>query len=119
MYMYSPWTERDFYQPWVCDQLAKSLNVFQDGLMDDTASKNISNCTVSHKALPMKTDLHNQTLVVQIQKYPNTFLLVFFVFPQIVRNVVALTHFFQHVPHVEITFKYINTYAYFFCLSVN
>ena len=87
-------------------------------LMEDMASKNISNWTVSYKVLPMKTDLHNQTLEVQLQKYPNSFRLVFFVFPQIVQNAVALIHFFQHVPHVENTFKYINTYAYVFCLSV-
>ena len=37
--------------------------------------------------------LHNQTSVVQLQKYQNTFFLVFFDSPQIVRNVVALTHF--------------------------
>ena len=67
--------------------------------MYDMASKNISNCIVSYTALPMKTDLHNQTLVVQRQKYPNTFLLVFVVSPQIVQNVVALTHFFFNMCH--------------------
>ena len=46
-------------------------------------------------------DLHNQTLVVQLQKYPNTFLLVFFVSPQIIQNGVALTLFFQHLPRIE------------------
>ena len=45
-------------------ELCKQYNyfcfkVFPDGLMDDMASKNISNCTVSYTALPMKTDLHN------------------------------------------------------------
>ena len=50
-----------------------------------------------------KIDLHNQSLVVQLQKYPNTFLLVLFVSSQIVQNVVALTHFVQHLPHVEKT----------------
>ena len=73
---------------------------------------------MSYTALPEKTDLHNQTLVVQPQKYPNTFLLVFFVSPQIVKTIIALTHFFQHVSHVENTFKYINTYAYICLLFV-
>ena len=86
--------------------------------MDNMASKNISNCTVSYTALQMKTVLHNQTLVVQLQKYHNTFLLVVFISPQIVQNVDALTHFFQHVLHVENTFKCINTYVHVFCLSV-
>ena len=65
--------------------------------MEDMASKNISNCIVSYTALLMKTDfkLHNQALVVQLQKYPNTFLLLFFVSPQIVQNVVASKHFFS------------------------
>ena len=44
--------------------------------------------------------------MVQLQKYHNTFLLIFFVSPQIVQNGIALTHFFQHVPHVENTFRY-------------
>ena len=74
---------------------------------------------MSYAVIVGKINLHNQTLVAQLQKYPNTFILVFFVFPQIVQNVVALTHyFFQHVPNVENTFKYINTYAYVFCMSV-
>ena len=103
--------------PHTCDLLSQ-LTGFQDGLMDDIATKNISNCIVSYTALRMKTDLYNQILVVQLQKYPNTFLLVFFVSPKIVQNVVALSHFFQHVPHFENTFKYINTYAFVFCVSV-
>ena len=57
-------------------------------------------------------DLHNQTLVVQLQKYPYTFLQVFFVSQEIVQNVVALTHFIQHVPYFENTIEYINGYAY-------
>ena len=52
--------------------------------------------------------------MVQLQKYPNTFHLVFFLSLQIIQNVVALTHYFQHMQHVEITFKYINIYAYVF-----
>ena len=61
-------------------------------------------------ALVGKIDLHNKTLMVQLQKYQNTFLLVLFVSPQIVQKVVVLTHFLQHVPHVGNTFKYINIY---------
>ena len=41
----------------------------------------------------IQADLHKQTLVGQLQKYPNTFLLVFFVSPQIVQNV-FVWHFF-------------------------
>ena len=37
-----------------------SFKVYRKGLMVDMASKNISNCTVSYTALPMKTDLHCQ-----------------------------------------------------------
>ena len=33
---------------------------FSIGLMVDMASKNISSCTVSYTALPMKTDFHFQ-----------------------------------------------------------
>ena len=41
--------------------------------------------------------------MVQLQKYPNTFLIVIFVVSsQIVQNAVALTHFLQDVLHVEI-----------------
>ena len=65
---------------------------------------NKSNWTVHYTAFVGKIDLRNQTIVVQIQKYQNTFLLVFFVSPQIVQNVVALTHFFQHVRNVGNTF---------------
>ena len=64
-----------------------------------------SNRTLPYTVLEGEIDLHNQTSVVQLQKY-NTLLLVFFVSPQIVQNVVALAHFFQHVPHVNYTFKY-------------
>ena len=38
--------------------------------------------------------------------------------PNLVQYVVALTHFFKHVTQVEKTFKYINTYAFVFCVSV-
>ena len=48
--------------------------------------------------------------MVQLQKYPNTSLIVFFVPPQIVQNV-APAHFFSQVQHVVNTFKYINTFA--------
>ena len=36
------------------------IKVFPEGLMVDMASKNITSCTVSYTALPMKTDLHFQ-----------------------------------------------------------
>ena len=36
------------------------FKVFPDGLMDDMTSKNISSCTVSYTALPVKIDLHFQ-----------------------------------------------------------
>ena len=36
------------------------FKVCPEGLMVDMASKNISRCTVSFTALPMKTDLHFQ-----------------------------------------------------------
>ena len=36
------------------------IKVFPEGLMVNMASKNISRCTVSYTALPMKTDLHFQ-----------------------------------------------------------
>ena len=94
------------------------LKVFPDGLMDDMASKNISSCTVSYKALPIKTDLHYQPTLSWLQNFQQTSVQLFFVSPQIAQNAVALTHFFQHVPHIENTFKYINTYAYSFCWSV-
>ena len=47
-----------------------------------------------------------------------TFFLDFFVSPQIVRNVVTLTHFYQDVPQIEKTLEYLNAYAFlwFFCL---
>ena len=53
--------------------------------------------------------LHNQTSVVQLQKYFLKIFPVFLVSPQIVRNVVALTHFLQDVPRVEKTLQYVNT----------
>ena len=44
------------------DQTLKTDMVkdFRDSLMDDMASKNISSCTVSYTALPVKIDLHFQ-----------------------------------------------------------
>ena len=50
-------------------------------------------------------------LVAQLHKYKNTVLLVFFVSQQIVQTFVALTHFFHNAPHIENTYKYINTYV--------
>ena len=85
----------------------------------DMSKVHESNLTVPYTVLVGKIDLHKQPLVVQLQKYPNTFLLVFFVSPQIVQNVVSLAHFFQHVPHVENTFKYIKTYTHVLCVWIN
>ena len=57
--------------------------------------KNISSCTVSYTALPMKTDLHFQPTLSKLQNFHQTSILLFFLCPQIVRNVVTLTHFFS------------------------
>ena len=76
------------------------LKVFPEGLMDDMASKNISSYTMSYTAFPMKTDLHFQPTRAQLENVQQTSIQLFFVSPQIVQNVVALTHFFQHVPQV-------------------
>ena len=50
-----------------------------------------------------KIGIHNQTSVVKLvnklQKYPKTFVVVFFVSLQNVRNVVELTHFFARCCH--------------------
>ena len=86
--------------------------------MVDMPSKNISRCTVSYAALLMKTDLQFQPTLSQLQNFQHTSIQLFFVSSEIVQNVVALTHFFQHVSHVENTFKYTNTYAYVLCWSV-
>ena len=101
-------------------QKSMGSKVFPDGLMDDMAIKKYFKLyCVLHSSSNVnwftQSNLSGSALEM---KYPNTFLLVFFVSPQIVQNVVALTYCFQHVSHVESTFKYINTYAYVFCLSV-
>ena len=93
------------------------FKVFPDGLMDDMMSKNISNCTVSDTALPMKTDLHFQPILLPIKfsLYLNSTLLFF------LKNCSKCcidTFFLKDEPHVENTFKYINTYAYVFFWSV-
>ena len=93
--------------------------IFPDDLIDDMVSKNISDCTVSDTALPMKTDLHLQPTLSLLQYFQQTSIQLFFVSLQIVQYVVALAHFFQHLPHFENRFKYINTYAYVFCWSVS
>ena len=72
------------------------------------------NCVLN--VLVEKICLHNQTSVVQLQKYPSTFFQVFFIIPQILRNVVAFTHFLQDVPHVGKKLQRVNTYAYM-CMS--
>ena len=57
--------------------------------------KNISSYTVSYTALPMKTDLHFQPTLPKLQTFQQTSIQLFFVSPQIVRNVLTLTHFFS------------------------
>ena len=57
--------------------------------------RNIFNCTVSYTALPMKTDLHFQLTLSKLQNFKQTSIQLFFVSPQIVQNVVTLTHFFS------------------------
>ena len=56
-----------------------------------------------------KIGLYNQTSVVQLQKYQNTFFLVFFVSRLIVKNGVAFIQFCK--PLVEKMLQYINTYT--------
>ena len=85
------------------------FKVSPDETKFDMSKIHKSNWTVPYTVLVGKIDLHYQALVFQLQKYPNTFLLVFFVSSQTVQNA---------VPYVENTFKYINTYAYAFCWSV-
>ena len=59
--------------------------------MDDMASKNISSCTVSYTALPMKTDLHFQPTLPQLQNFKRTSIQLFFVFLKTPGNCVELT----------------------------
>ena len=61
--------------------------------------KNISSCTVSYTALPMKTDLHFQPTLSWLQNFQQTSIQLFFVSPQIVQNVVTLTHFLFKMCH--------------------
>ena len=49
----------------------------------------------------MKTDLHFQPTLSKLQNFQKTSIQIFFVYSQIFQNVVALTHFFEHGPHVE------------------
>ena len=66
---------------------------------------------VPYAVLVGKMGFHNQTSVVQLQKYIKTFFLVFFVSPQIDRNVLALTHLFKDVPHVEQTLQHVRVHV--------
>ena len=61
--------------------------------------KNISSCTVSYTALPLKTDLHFQPTLLDLQNFQQTSIQLVFVSPQIVQNVVTLTHFFFKMCH--------------------
>ena len=60
--------------------------------------------TQSYTALPMKTDFHFQPILQH--NFKQTSIQLFFVSPQSVHNVVALTHFFQHVPHMSLVDLY-------------
>ena len=57
---------------------------------------------MSYTALPIKTDLHFQPTLSKLQNFQQTSIQLFFVSPQIVQNVVTLTHFFfQNVTQVK------------------
>ena len=56
--------------------------------------KNISSCTLSYTALPMKTDLHFQPTLSKLQNFQQPSILLFFVFLKTLRNYVALTTLF-------------------------
>ena len=75
----------------------KSIKVFREGLVVDMASKNISICTVSYTALPMKTDLHFQPTLSLLQNFQHISIQFLFVSSQIVQNVVALAYFLVHL----------------------
>ena len=47
----------------------------------------------------MKTDLHFQPTLYKLQNFQQTSIQLFFVSPQIVQNVVTLTHFFFNLCH--------------------
>ena len=53
--------------------------------------KNMSSCTVSYTALPIKTDLHFQPTMSKLQIFQKTLSQLFFVFLKTLRNCVALT----------------------------
>ena len=52
---------------------------------------NISICTASYTALPMKTDLHFQPTLSKLQNVQQSSIQLFFVFFKTLRNNVALT----------------------------
>ena len=54
-----------------------------------------SNWTVPYTVLYVETDLHNQNLVVQLQKYQNTFFLVIFVSHKLFEMLLHLHTFFN------------------------
>ena len=56
------------------------FNVLMPSLMSVIMSNNISICTVSYTAPPRTTDLHFLTTLYQLQKFWETFILVFFAF---------------------------------------
>ena len=77
--------------------------------MDDMDSKNILNCTVSYTALPLKfAPLTKTVLATSIQ---HSF--VFFS-EKLFETWLHWHSFFQDVPHIQKTFKYIKTDTYIF-----
>ena len=83
-------------------------------MVDMASKKNISSCTVSYTALPMKTDWQFQPTLSKLQNFHQTSIQLFFVSPPIFQNAVTLTHFFSTCA----TREYTNTYVYAFCLPV-
>ena len=51
--------------------------------------KNIPSCAVSYTALPMKTDLHFQPTLSELQNFQQTLIQLFFVSQQMVQNVIT------------------------------
>ena len=61
MFVIVAWLPKYFKCPGsMCFIIMQNTFLSSDGLMEDMTSKNISSCTVSYTALPMKTDFHFQ-----------------------------------------------------------
>ena len=87
--------------PGLTSGLQGTLNVHRGALLFVPHAVTVHQffCILLH--YPYGETWYSHALMVQLQKYSNSFLLSFFVSPQILRNVVALTHVFQGVPHIE------------------